>query len=143
MPRSRGGALNITRMEKSLKPMPPRKRIGELLVEAEVLSQANVDDALRVQREKGGKIVEILMALGYLDPEFFLGGAMALFFLNFLIPGFPGLMAGVIVLIIGSVVVFGIAYLARRAIGGYTGDVLGAAQQTMEIAMLLAIVAII
>jgi adenosylcobinamide-GDP ribazoletransferase len=72
-----------------------------------------------------------------------LGGAMALFFLNFLIPGVPGLMAGVIVLIIGSVGVFGIAYLARRAIGGYTGDVLGAAQQTMEIAMLLTIVAII
>ena len=71
MPRSRGGALNITRMEKSLKPMPPRKRIGELLVEAEVLSQANVDDALRVQREKGGKIVEVLMALGYLDPHSF------------------------------------------------------------------------
>ena len=72
-----------------------------------------------------------------------LGIAMALFFLNFLIPGFPGLMAGVIVLIVGSGAVFGIATLARRAIGGYTGDVLGAAQQTMEIAMLLAIVAII
>ena len=71
MPRSRGGALNITRMEKNLKPVPPRKRIGELLVEAEVLSQANVNDALRVQREKGGKIVEILMALGYLDPHAF------------------------------------------------------------------------
>ncbi len=72
-----------------------------------------------------------------------LGAALALFFLNFLIQGFPGLMAGVIVLIIGSGGVFGIATLARRAIGGYTGDVLGAAQQTMEIAMLLAIVAII
>ena len=72
-----------------------------------------------------------------------LGGALALFFLNFLFPGFPGLMKGVIVLIIGAGGVFGIAYLARRAIGGYTGDVLGAAQQTMEIAMLLAIVALI
>ncbi len=72
-----------------------------------------------------------------------LGAALALFFLNYLIEGFPGLMAGAIVIVIGAGGVFGIAYLAKRAIGGYTGDVLGAAQQTMEIAMLLAIVAII
>jgi adenosylcobinamide-GDP ribazoletransferase len=31
----------------------------------------------------------------------------------------------------------GLAALARRQIGGYTGDVLGAAQQIGEIAMLL------
>lgn len=72
-----------------------------------------------------------------------LGTALALFFLSFLIPGFAGLMAGVIVLVIGAGGAFLIAYLAQRAIGGYTGDVLGATQQTMEIVMLLAIVAIL
>ena len=66
-----GGGIgpNVTRIIKEgLKPKVPRKRIGELLVESGVLTQANVDDALRVQQEKGGKLVEILMALGYLEP---------------------------------------------------------------------------
>ncbi len=34
-----------------------------------------------------------------------------------------------------------LAWLARRQVGGYTGDILGAAQQTTETAMLLAVVA--
>lgn len=68
----RGRGPSITRIiREGLKEQPPRKRIGELLVEAEVLTQANVDDALRVQKEKGGKLVEILMALGFLDPQTF------------------------------------------------------------------------
>ena len=63
---------SITRIiSEGLRHQPPRKRIGELLVEAEVLTQANVDDALRVQQEKGGKLVEVLIALGYLDPQSF------------------------------------------------------------------------
>ncbi|MEQ8967599.1 MAG: adenosylcobinamide-GDP ribazoletransferase [Azospirillaceae bacterium] len=37
--------------------------------------------------------------------------------------------------------VFGLAVLARRAFGGQTGDVLGAAQQIAEIVLLLALAA--
>ena len=36
---------------------------------------------------------------------------------------------------------FAITWLAKRQIGGYTGDVLGAAQQAAEIAVLLALCA--
>ena len=39
-----------------------------------------------------------------------------------------------------AIVVWGVAVLARRQIGGFTGDVLGAVQQVSEIAALLAVV---
>jgi adenosylcobinamide-GDP ribazoletransferase len=44
---------------------------------------------------------------------------------------------GALALGLAGVFVFGMAELARRQIGGYTGDVLGAFQQTGEIVMLL------
>jgi adenosylcobinamide-GDP ribazoletransferase len=47
-------------------------------------------------------------------------------------------MRGVIALCLTGVIVFTMAELARRQIGGYTGDVLGAFQQVGEIVMLLA-----
>jgi adenosylcobinamide-GDP ribazoletransferase len=49
-----------------------------------------------------------------------------------------GPTSGVIALGLTSAMVFATARLARRQIGGYTGDVLGAFQQTGEIVMLLA-----
>ncbi len=49
---------------------------------------------------------------------------------------------GVAALVAGAVVAWAIARLARRQIGGVTGDVLGAVQQGSEIAMLLALVAL-
>jgi adenosylcobinamide-GDP ribazoletransferase len=49
-----------------------------------------------------------------------------------------GPMRGVIALCLTGVIVFTMAELARRQIGGYTGDVLGAFQQVGEIVMLLA-----
>ncbi len=45
------------------------------------------------------------------------------------------------VLAISALVACGVAGLARYRLGGYTGDVLGAVQQTCEIAALLAIAA--
>lgn len=47
----------------------------------------------------------------------------------------PG--TGIAALVLGLAALFGVATLARRKLGGYTGDVLGAAQQVVEIAVLL------
>jgi adenosylcobinamide-GDP ribazoletransferase len=49
---------------------------------------------------------------------------------------------GVVAMIAGAIVAWAITWLARRQIGGVTGDVLGAVQQGSEIAMLLALVAL-
>ena len=49
-----------------------------------------------------------------------------------------GPIRGVIALCLAGVIVFTMAEFARRQIGGYTGDVLGAFQQIGEIVMLLA-----
>jgi|SRR5579883_163217 len=49
-----------------------------------------------------------------------------------------GLVPGVVALIVSGLVVAGLANLARRQIGGYTGDVLGAIEQGGEIVMILA-----
>ncbi|WP_232630564.1 adenosylcobinamide-GDP ribazoletransferase, partial [Methylobacterium sp. Leaf118] len=44
-------------------------------------------------------------------------------------------------LVLAPAAAFGLAALARRRIGGQTGDVVGACQQVGEIAVLLALVA--
>jgi adenosylcobinamide-GDP ribazoletransferase len=49
-----------------------------------------------------------------------------------------GPMRGAMALCLAGGIVFAMAELARRQIGGYTGDVLGALQQVGEIVMLLA-----
>lgn len=49
---------------------------------------------------------------------------------------------GVVAMVAGAAAAWAIAWLARRQIGGVTGDVLGAVQQGSEIAMLLALVAL-
>jgi adenosylcobinamide-GDP ribazoletransferase len=49
---------------------------------------------------------------------------------------------GVVAAAVGSAVAWAIVALARRQIGGVTGDVLGAVQQGAEIAMLLTLVAL-
>lgn len=49
----------------------PRKRIGEMLVSGGVLSEAQLQEALGMQERGGGKIVENLISLGYLDPKTF------------------------------------------------------------------------
>jgi HD-like signal output (HDOD) protein len=45
----------------------PRKRIGQLLVEHRLVSPKQLDHALQVQAEHGGKIVENLIKLNYLN----------------------------------------------------------------------------
>jgi len=52
------------------------------------------------------------------------------------------LLSGVVALAIGVAIAWGIASLARRQIGGHTGDVLGTVQQATEIGMLLALAAL-
>lgn len=63
-----------------------------------------------------------------------LGAALVLLFL--------GPVGGAIALLVGAGAAAALAALARRQIGGYTGDVLGAVQQVTEIAILLAAVAV-
>lgn len=50
-----------------------RRRIGELLVDAGLIHKEQLQEALNMQTAKGGKIVEALIALGYLDAEAFVG----------------------------------------------------------------------
>jgi putative nucleotidyltransferase with HDIG domain len=52
--------------------MTEKKRIGELLVWDGLVTKEQVDEALSVQKEKGGKIVAILINLGHLDEDDFL-----------------------------------------------------------------------
>jgi adenosylcobinamide-GDP ribazoletransferase len=49
-----------------------------------------------------------------------------------------GPISGAVAIGVTAAIVFGMAGLARRQIGGYTGDVLGAFQQVGEVVMLLA-----
>lgn len=45
------------------------KTIGQLLLEKGVIKQAQLDEALRVQKEKGGLLGQILAGLGYVTEE--------------------------------------------------------------------------
>ncbi|MDP6603880.1 MAG: adenosylcobinamide-GDP ribazoletransferase [Rhodospirillales bacterium] len=63
-----------------------------------------------------------------------LGGALALLCL--------GPLAGILAVALSAATAFAVAGLAKRHLGGYTGDVLGAVQQACEIAVLLAVVVI-
>ncbi len=44
-----------------------KKRIGELLIDADIITKQQLDDALDIQKTQGGKVVEILINLGHLD----------------------------------------------------------------------------
>jgi adenosylcobinamide-GDP ribazoletransferase len=66
-----------------------------------------------------------------------LGGALALAIALIALDVGPAVAA----LIIGALAALCVALLARRQIGGYTGDVLGAVQQASEVAMLFTIAA--
>ncbi len=49
----------------------PTKRIGELLFEASLISRKQLATALEAQKKHGGKLVETLIKLDYLDDETF------------------------------------------------------------------------
>lgn len=52
--------------------MSTKVKIGELLVAEHLLSEKQLEDALVLQRERGGRIVEICIAEGYFDARQFL-----------------------------------------------------------------------
>jgi len=54
-----------------------------------------------------------------------------------------GPIAGLAALGLAWVAMAGVSALARRALGGYTGDVLGAVQQAAEVAVLLGVAALV
>jgi len=45
------------------------KKLGELLIESKMISAHHLDEALKVQKEKGGLIGQVLVALGYTSEE--------------------------------------------------------------------------
>ena len=47
------------------------KRIGEAMVEAGLITKAQLDEALAAQAKKGGKVVQRLIMLGYIDAATF------------------------------------------------------------------------
>lgn len=53
--------------------MPPRrvitKTIGQLLLEKGAIKQAQLDEALKIQKEKGGLLGQILAGMGYATEE--------------------------------------------------------------------------
>jgi len=68
-----------------------------------------------------------------------LGGVLALVVALLALDG----AIAVVALTVGGFAVLAVAALARRQIGGYTGDILGTAQQISEVAMLFTVVALI
>lgn len=65
---------------------------------------------------------------------------LSMLFAVLLLGAWTGILAVVLALSLATVALGAVAFIAKRQIGGYTGDVLGAAQQMAEIAVLLAIV---
>jgi HD-like signal output (HDOD) protein len=69
-----------------------KRRIGELLVSDGLLSETQLADALAQQKRLGGRIVENLIALEFIDPETFLNflsrqpGIASIDLLNYVIP---------------------------------------------------------
>ncbi len=45
------------------------KQLGELLIENKLITQENLEEALSIQREKGGLVGQILVALGHTTEE--------------------------------------------------------------------------
>jgi len=50
----------------------PPKRIGTLLVNSGLISQAQLNEALRIQRQNEGRLVQILVGLGYITSKQFI-----------------------------------------------------------------------
>jgi putative nucleotidyltransferase with HDIG domain len=49
-----------------------KKPIGEMLIDAGLLARAQLNEGLRIQADRGGKLVQILISLGYIDPPAFI-----------------------------------------------------------------------
>ena len=46
-----------------------QKQIGELLIESKMITRQQLEEALKVQKEKGGLIGQVLVSLGYTTEE--------------------------------------------------------------------------
>ncbi|GEM_PF-909043 len=46
-----------------------KKRLGTILLEEGLIDKAQLEDALRIQRERGGRLGSILIQLGYIDAD--------------------------------------------------------------------------
>lgn len=70
----------------------PRRKIGEMLIEDGLITQDQLGKALDLQRDKGGKTVENLIALKYMDAHAFLKflsrqpGVASIDLMNYTIP---------------------------------------------------------
>lgn len=49
--------------------MPPRKRLGELLVEAGLITEQQLQDALREQKERNMRLGDVLISRGYITEQ--------------------------------------------------------------------------
>jgi adenosylcobinamide-GDP ribazoletransferase len=107
---------------------------GALIV-AHALSRA-VIPGLMIQLPPAGATGLAASAGTPVKADFMIALIIAIFLSAFLLGGWLAPVLGVTALVFIAV-----AWLARRHIGGYSGDVLGALQQTCEIAILLAILA--
>lgn len=69
-----------------------KQRIGDMLIAAGIVTEAQLGEALDAQKSKGGKVVENLIALGYLDAKIFVRflarqkGTASIDLLNYTIP---------------------------------------------------------
>ena len=67
---SEGGALQAeSQPSPSADPPNAQAPIGQLLIDAKMITEEQLADALSKQRTQGGKTFEILIALGYLDKD--------------------------------------------------------------------------
>ena len=46
-----------------------QKQLGELLIDSKLITPENLTEALSVQKEKGGLIGQVLVALGFVNEE--------------------------------------------------------------------------
>lgn len=61
--------MTVERPPIAVNAAPVRKRLGEVMVESGLLTATQLDQALKLQREKGGRLGEILVGLGGLSRE--------------------------------------------------------------------------
>ena len=85
------------------------------------------EDGLAAGAGRPGKADAVIAAV--------LGGLLALLFLDF--------AAGIVALPAVAAAAAVVAWLARRQVGGHTGDVLGAVQQVSELALIVAVAAVL
>ena len=64
--------MNGTRTDRESKPKGTGKRVGELLIEAGLIDEQQLSEALSLQRAQGGKTVEILISLGHVTAQSFM-----------------------------------------------------------------------